>query len=53
MKGRADLLAASTTGGSGHRKLSKREKRDLKQWTEEMRSRYPDGPSIKAKPAAG
>ncbi len=50
MKGRADLLSATTPGGSGHhRKLSKREVRDLKQWTQDMMERYPDGPSIKAK----
>lgn len=49
MKGRADMLAATTPGGSGHRKLSKREVRDLKQWTLDMVKLYPDGPSIRAK----
>lgn len=48
MKGRAEMLAATTPGGSG-RKLSKREARDLQQWTRDMVKRYPDGPSIKAK----
>ena len=49
MKGRAEMLAATTPGGSGHRRMSKREARDLKQWTHEMMERYPDGPSIRAK----
>ncbi len=48
MKGRAEMLAATTPSGSG-RKLSKREARDLQQWTRDMVKRYPDGPSIKAK----